>query len=246
MNATPRQSVHATPASRENTPKYFLLGGTLFALALLYPILELGRIGLMIWTSVFWIVLLAAIRATSYQARIKNISYGIGAGVVVTGIGSLLCYHLTGNSHTWVFTSTNALTFLFLVFVTSSVIYGILVSAQIGFAHLIGVASAYILIGVTFAYAYIILHTVSQQALLYNEFKSELPSGNDSSVLVANYCYYSFSTLTTLGFGDLAPKTLPARVLSCAEAIIGQLFLTILIARLVGLHVIHASRRREK
>jgi len=226
---------------RENTPKYFLLGCALFTLALLYPVLDIERIGLVIWTSVFWIVLLTAIRATSHEAHIKKISYCIAGLVVLAGIGGLICYHFTGNTHTSVFTLINALTLLFLVFVTSSVIYGILSSTKIGIDHLIGVASAYILIGVTFAYAYIVLHSVTQQALLHHEFQVAPLGENEAAARVANYCYFSFTTLTTLGFGDLAPKSLAARVLSCTEAIVGQLFLTILIARLVGLHVIRAS-----
>ena len=64
--------------------------------------------------------------------------------------------------------------------------------------------------------------------------------------MLADYCYFSFTTLTTLGYGDLTPLTLATRVLSCAEAIIGQLFLTILIARLVGLHVVRASQHAAK
>jgi len=245
MNEVPHQTISSTNASIENTPKYFLLGSALFTLALVYPTLGVERIGLVIWTTVFWIVLLTSIRATSHETRIKKISYCIGGIVVMAGIGGLICYHFTGNTHTWVFTSINALTLLFLVFVTGSVIYGILSSTKIGIGHLIGVASAYILIGVTFAYAYIVLHSVTQQALLHNEFQVVTPEKNELAAHVADYCYYSFSTLTTLGFGDLAPKSLAARVLSCTEAIIGQLFLTILIARLVGLHVIRATMRDE-
>ena len=49
--------------------------------------------------------------------------------------------------------------------------------------------------------------------------------------------YYSFVTLTTLGFGDITPVTEFARRLTTAEAVIGQLFLAIFIARLVGLHL---------
>ncbi len=55
--------------------------------------------------------------------------------------------------------------------------------------------------------------------------------------------YYSFVTLTTLGFGDISPLTVAARRLTTAEAVVGQLFLTIFIARLVGLHL---AERMEK
>jgi hypothetical protein len=48
--------------------------------------------------------------------------------------------------------------------------------------------------------------------------------------------YFSFSTLTTTGFGDIVPLTRVARSAAIVESIIGQLFLAILIARLVGVY----------
>ena len=44
-------------------------------------------------------------------------------------------------------------------------------------------------------------------------------------------------TLTTLGYGDVAPQTDIARMLAAGEAVIGQLFIAVLIARLVGMHI---------
>jgi hypothetical protein len=49
--------------------------------------------------------------------------------------------------------------------------------------------------------------------------------------------YYSFTTLTTLGYGDICPQNSFAMVLSSLEAIIGQVYLAVFVARLVALHV---------
>lgn len=49
--------------------------------------------------------------------------------------------------------------------------------------------------------------------------------------------YFSFTTLTTLGYGDITPASQFARMLTSLEAIVGQLYLTIFVARLIGLHV---------
>jgi len=48
--------------------------------------------------------------------------------------------------------------------------------------------------------------------------------------------YYSYVTLTTLGFGEITPLTRPARSLATLEALIGQLYLAVLIARLVSMY----------
>jgi len=59
------------------------------------------------------------------------------------------------------------------------------------------------------------------------------------------FTYYSFVTLTTLGYGDIAPMTDIAYSLAILEAIIGQLFLTVLIARLVALHITHSHEQEN-
>lgn len=231
---------------KRDEPKYYLLGIALLSLALFYPILEFAYLGLIVWTSVFWGMLLTATYCTTHKPFVKKTTQHLSFIVILLGIAGLLCYNFLGESHGWIFTSINTLTLLFLAFITASLLYGILSSSNIGINNLIGAASAYVLIGVTFAYGYIVLHSITGETLLLKETQLYDANNNNIASLVADYCYFSFSTLTTLGFGDLAPITLPARVLSCAESILGQLFLTILVARLVGLHVLHASGKSDE
>lgn len=54
--------------------------------------------------------------------------------------------------------------------------------------------------------------------------------------------YFSFATLTTLGYGDIVPRSAAARTLATLEAVMRQIYLTVLITRLVGLHIVHSSR----
>lgn len=58
--------------------------------------------------------------------------------------------------------------------------------------------------------------------------------------------YYSFVTITTLGYGDIFPASDATRILAMLEATLGQLFLVILVARLVGLYTAQDSERRRK
>ena len=55
----------------------------------------------------------------------------------------------------------------------------------------------------------------------------------------SQFLYFSFSTLTTLGYGDIVPLIDIARVASSFEAMFGQLYIAVLISRLVGLHIVH-------
>jgi len=65
---------------------------------------------------------------------------------------------------------------------------------------------------------------------------------SQESVNRATFTYYSYVTLTTLGYGDITPLSPPARSLALLEAIMGQLYLAVLIARMVGIHIAQSSR----
>lgn len=67
-------------------------------------------------------------------------------------------------------------------------------------------------------------------------------SGLLSRASVKVLIYYSFTTLTTLGYGDILPLSPPARMFSALESVMGQIYLAVLIARLVGLHIIRLKR----
>ena len=58
------------------------------------------------------------------------------------------------------------------------------------------------------------------------------------------YIYYSFVTITTLGYGDITPTTDLANSFSFLEAVTGQLYLAILIARLVGIQIAQSMNRK--
>jgi voltage-gated potassium channel Kch len=53
--------------------------------------------------------------------------------------------------------------------------------------------------------------------------------------------YFSFVTLTTIGYGDIVPRSAAGRIFASLEAVMGQIYLAVLVARLVGLHIIHAE-----
>ncbi len=70
--------------------------------------------------------------------------------------------------------------------------------------------------------------------------------GQAQTADVSNFVYYSFVTQTTLGYGDITPASPPARNLSLLEAIIGQLYIAVLIARLVGVHIAQSFDKQSQ
>jgi hypothetical protein len=66
----------------------------------------------------------------------------------------------------------------------------------------------------------------------------------DASATTTRFGYFSFVTLTTLGYGDITPAAAWIRSVAVVEALIGQIFLVVLVARLVGMHI--AQRPAEE
>ena len=93
-----------------------------------------------------------------------------------------------------------------------------------------GGVAAYLLIGVTWAFGYKLLMEKRPDAIHFQRFIGGIPTAEPSLLM-----YFSFSTLTSVSYGDAYPVHRIARSLTTAEALIGQLYPAILIATLVGL-----------
>ena len=91
-----------------------------------------------------------------------------------------------------------------------------------------GAGAVYLLLGLTWASAYELLHILRPE--VWTGAASEAPVSQ-------TWIYYSFVTLTTMGYGDITPVHPVARSLAILEAVTGQLYLAITLARLVALHI---------
>ncbi len=94
----------------------------------------------------------------------------------------------------------------------------------------------YILIAKMWAMVYMLLYLIDAAAFNL--------SGGLGNLLL--FEYYSFVTLTTLGFGDITPLTNVAKMFSALEAVIGQLYLVVVIAWFVGMRVATKSKNSRK
>lgn len=94
---------------------------------------------------------------------------------------------------------------------------------------------AYLLMGVGWSNVYVVIENLIPGSFSSGALASVIPGGLDSvHAQQGHFTYLSLVTLSTLGYGDITPVTQPARILAALEAIIGQLFIGVLIARLVG------------
>ena len=91
----------------------------------------------------------------------------------------------------------------------------------------LGALCAYVLVGLLFAFLYLAVHELRDEPF----FTQPGPHAQ------SEYLYFSFVALTTLGFGDLSPSVGLPQALTVLEALLGQVFLVTLVARLVTLWV---------
>lgn len=98
-------------------------------------------------------------------------------------------------------------------------------AAKVDGEHLYAALSAYLLAGICFGLLYWVLEQISSGSFAV--------SGGFSQT---SAIYFSFVTLATLGYGDITPRADVARGLAIIEGVGGQLFLAVLVARLVSLY----------
>jgi hypothetical protein len=98
--------------------------------------------------------------------------------------------------------------------------------------------SAYLLAGLLFAVAYVLVDYRWPGSVV------DAASGAGGPVTLRTAVYFSFVTLATLGYGDVVPRGV-ARGIALVEAVGAQLYLTVTVARLVGLYAMEARRPPE-
>jgi hypothetical protein len=84
------------------------------------------------------------------------------------------------------------------------------------------------MIGVLFTFMF-------QIVLNHNPYAITFP--DNTTPKIETIIYFSFTTLTTLGYGDILPNSPSARTVAILEAITGVLYIAILVARLLGIFV---------
>jgi hypothetical protein len=110
-----------------------------------------------------------------------------------------------------------------LLVATATMLGAVLRESEVGFRTILGAISAYVNLGLLFTFLYAALDRLQSGEF----FGVPLQTGD--------YVFFSITTLTTTGYGDLVPAAQPGRLLSGLEMLLGQLFLVTFIAGLVSL-----------
>lgn len=150
--------------------------------------------------------------------------------MILAGIGIFLNLFDAARPGSLIYFSANVATLAFLLLATTESFRQIASTNTMSGNRIVGAICVYLLLGVIWSVCYSLL-----ELLIPNSFSGL--TENATSSWNPDWIYYSFVTLTTLGYGDILPVTFLARSLAFMEAVVGQFYVAILVAGLVSAHI---------
>jgi hypothetical protein len=119
---------------------------------------------------------------------------------------------------------------LFFLVLSGLIITRVFRSGGITIHRIYGALAVYLLLGILWGEFYILIYLFQPGSFYFN------PSTQFGEPPISELIYFSFTTLTTVGFGDIVPVHPVARSMATLEALVGQLYPAVLLARLVTLY----------
>lgn len=129
--------------------------------------------------------------------------------------------------------ATRSIGIVLLIFTLVAVMARILRVERVTQNTVFGAIVVYLLLGMVWAIAYTLMDQASTTAFSPSGMLTESPG---------TAAYFSLITQTTLGYGDITPAAGFPRMMAAVQAVVGQVFLVITVARMVGLQVAYSGR----
>ena len=197
--------------------------GALIVLFAATPFIEESRHGELIEAMLLTLVLVSAELAVGGRHQV------IGFALLLVTVVAKWSHHLFPHE---VSPSTHlVLGMVFTAFVVASILRFILTAPRVNAEVLSASVAVYFLIGLLWSFGYVLVARHSPDA-----FSIHTDPHDPLAMTNFNALYFSFSTLSTVGFGDITPVSKGARMLAFMEAITGMFYVAILISRLVSMY----------
>jgi voltage-gated potassium channel len=203
---------------------YFLLGGLL--IVLLVAPMTMER-----FPAITSLMLTAALLVSVFSMSVSRRMYMAAWLLVITKIILTAIAYLHPN--TAVFTAETVVLFAFFLLAATFAIQRVLDGDYVDMNRIAGAISIYMLIGLIWSCLYFFVSLIEPQAF------NGLPDLSTDDVRNVNAAfmdllYYSYVSLSTLGYGDITPVSRAAQSLAYLEAICGVMYVAVLVAALVG------------
>lgn len=221
-------------ASKPNGLRRFSMVQLLIALGILFftvPFIDELENSELIISVLFSVVMLSAVVSVANRRR----TLVIALMIVIPTLGSRWINHVHSQllpAHLFLIGGI-----CLIAFVVFHLLQFVLGATEVDAEVLCASVSAYVMLGLIWTMAYWLVDTLNPGAFAFNT------SGGSKTMEGFNAFYFSFITLCTVGYGDITPISKVARMLAALEAMVGLLYVAVLIARLVGLSSNISSKR---
>jgi hypothetical protein len=194
---------------------------TLLALFAIRPALD-GTPYLYVVDGLFVMLIVAALRALVESRALFVAALAVVALTVASRIaGDVKALH-------GIASASAGLSALLVGLLLGFLFWHVIRAPRVTYDVILSAITVYVLIGVFWGFVYLLLHDASPGAFALD------PSQGSAEVQLR---YFSLMTLTTVGYGDIVPKSGEARALATIESLLGQIYLTAIVARLVGISI---------
>jgi hypothetical protein len=220
--------------------KFLALLAALLSLIVVYPMVRRGLAAQVFYQALLMAVFAAAL-LTAFEGRGRLVAALLGGPAL---LGVWIGYALPELPRAPTMLSFHAAAAAFLAYTIGAILADVYRRERIDADGVNGALCGYLLLGLVFAHLYCLLETASPGSFrASDEILREL---RDEGRVHFQLTYFSFVTLTTVGYGDITPATDGPRGLAVVEAMVGQFYVAVLLGELIGKRVSQALEERPK
>ncbi|MBF0523539.1 MAG: two pore domain potassium channel family protein [Deltaproteobacteria bacterium] len=200
-----------------------------------YPIVT-GTFGKILIQGCFFLIIVSGVRAVVETPVWGRLVLALGGTGLVCGVITF--------AYPWrsLEVSSTIIEVAFIALLIVVILTHVFREGHIDAHRIAGAVAVYLLIGVLWGKLYSIVAMLSPKAF---NFTQSYPSGG-IDFIEGKLIYFSFMTLTSVGYGDIFPVHAAAKTAAMLEAVIGQLFPSILLARLVSMEIEARQIKKRK
>ena len=132
---------------------------------------------------------------------------------------------------------------LFMVLVALTILFDLFRGRQVSGDTLAGAVCVYLMIALIWGFGFLLIEFLVPGSFSFTQGHARMQLWISREFFP--FFYFSLVTMTTVGYGDMSPVTTAAQSFATMEALIGQIYLTILVARLVGMYLVHQQDSKE-
>ena len=233
-----RKNFEPWTASSGNKPwylsPYFTLSLTLLLITIIYPLAQ-AQNSILLQDTAISAVLISAL----YAVNDKKIVFRILAVLLLPMLISI--WVLESDYQSALSKLSAILTMAFLCVTLAAVFTHVILAREIDANMIFGSVAVYLLVGIIVALILLYLHNTDPGTVLGSLSNADPWGGNNDNLAVL--LYFSMITLTSVGYGDMVPVGPAAKSVAMLTGVFGQLYVAILVAKLVGIYTAQVMER---